>query len=186
MDNYKSATLELNTMLIKRFGLALGIVGLGLAIIGNLYPDTQTQKVLYLLGGILLTITAVIEGQAYFIALEAIVIVSASLAFIPGYFFLKAMLPLALTALFLLYLNRNPHSTEKVDHLGTCGLVLLALGYAITHPLLYLAGGIVLTVYSYRAYRAGVSIALLWAVLNAVFSLTAFYAVYSRLIMGDL
>jgi hypothetical protein len=157
----------------KWLSIQIGVVGLLCAIIGNLYPETMLQKHLYLAGGVLLFISALREREEYFIALEVVVTICALLAYLPDHGELKMAVPLVLSLFSIAYLYYRGLLRSWLSLVGVTGLVLLGLGYATLNPLIYLAGGIVLTIYSAVSYYRGVGIALLWAILNAVFALTA-------------
>jgi len=158
---------------VKWTSINIGAIGLLCAIVGNLYPATMLQKYLYLAGGVLLMISALLEKQEYFIALEVVVIVSALLAFLPELAWLKMGVPLLLSLFSIAYLYSRGLLNSALSLLGVAGLVFLGLGYAILNPVIYLLGGVVLTAYSLGSYFKGVGIALLWAILNAIFSVTA-------------
>lgn len=158
---------------VKWTSINIGVIGLLCAIVGNLYPGTMMQKYLYLAGGVLLMVSALLEKQEYFIALEVVVIVSALLAFLPEYEWLKMGVPLLLSLFSVAYLYSRGLLNSALSLLGVAGLVFLGLGYATLNPVIYLLGGLVLTVYSAGSYFKGVRIALLWAILNAIFSFTA-------------
>lgn len=166
-------TLLLKHPKIKWVSIQIGILGLLCAIIGNLYPATMLQKHLYLAGGVLLFISALLEKQEYFIALEVVVIVSALLAYLPGHDPLKMFTPVLLSLVSFAYLYHRGMLSSSLNYVGVAGLLLLGLGYATLIPLIYFAGGVVLTIYSTASYFKGVNIAILWAILNLVFSITA-------------
>lgn len=161
------------TSTAKWTSINIGAIGLLCAIVGNLYPATLLQKYLFLACGILLMISAILEKQEYFIVLEVVVIVSALLAFLSEHGGLKMGVPLLLSLFSIAYLYSRGLLNSSLSILGVAGLVFLGLGYATLNPLIYLLGGVVLTVYSAISYTRGVGIALLWAILNAIFSFTA-------------
>lgn len=171
-----------NTVSVKKPSLNwsavhIGVIGLLCAIIGNMYPATMLQKHLYLGGGVLLMVSALIEKQEYFIALEVVVIVCALLAYLPDHGTLKMAVPLLLSLFSVGYLYYRGLLKSPASLLGVVGLVFLGLGYATLNPVIYLIGGIALTAYSAISYYQGVKIALLWAILNAIFSFTALLAI---------
>jgi hypothetical protein len=171
-----SNTITLSHSKPKWSSIQIGTIGLFCAIIGNLYPATMLQKHLYLAGGVLLFISALLEKEEYFITLEVVVIISALLAYLSEYNELKMAVPLFLSFMSVAYLYYRKLLGSTLSLLGVAGLVFLGLGYATLNPLIYLTGGLVLTLYSTLSYFKGVGIALLWAILNAVFAMTACYA----------
>lgn len=172
-----SNTVSVNKPNVKWSAIHIGVIGLLCAIIGNMYPATMLQKHLYLAGGVLLMISALIEKQEYFITLEVVVIVSALLAYLPDHGTLKMAVPLLLSLFSIGYLYSRGLLKSPASLLGVAGLVFLGLGYATLNPYIYLCGGVVLTAYSAISYYQGVRIALLWAILNAIFSFTALLAI---------
>lgn len=171
-----SNTMPLRQSKLKWSSIQIGALGLLCAIIGNLYPATMLQKHLYLAGGVLLFISALLEKEEFFITLEVVVIICALLAYLPEHGQLKMAVPLLLSVFSVAYLFYRGLLGSALSLLGVAGLVFLGLGYATLNPLIYLAGGIVLTLYSAISYFRGVRIALLWAILNAVFAVTALFS----------
>ncbi len=158
--------------------LVIGTVGLLLAIAGNFFPDTLLQKWLYFFAGNVLLVSALMERAVYFIILEVIVVASTVIAFVPGHLILKAAVPLVMSAVAIPYLLSKEQYRNLASILGILGLVSLALGYALIHPLIYFLGGFFLAIYSFIAYFQGERIAILFAVLNTIFAATALLSMF--------
>lgn len=173
-----SQTMPIKPSKTKWSSIQIGAIGLLCAIIGNLYPATMLQKHLYLAGGLLLFISALLEKEEYFITLEVVVIACTLLAYLPEHAGLKMAVPLVLSLGSIGYLFYRGLLRDGLSWVGVAGLVFLGLGYATLNPLIYFAGGVVLTIYSTASYFRGVGIALLWAILNAVFSVTALISLW--------
>lgn len=161
-----------------QFNIALSVIGMLIIIVGNLITDLAMQKVCYLSGGVCMLISAGLERQLFFTVLQLIISIGALTAFIPLLPTVKAAIPLVFSVIAIFYLANKGLLKDRLSILGCVGLIILAIGYAITHPIVYWLGAMVLTIYSFIAYRRGVTIALLWGILNAVFVVTASVAVY--------
>lgn len=167
----------------NRFGyywlnLLLGILGMAIACYGNLLPFSVAQKICYFVGALLLLLSSILEKQLFFIVLQIIIASGAGIALLtipPSY---KAAFPIVLSILAIVYFVKQRQLQDKVMSLGVLGIAVLAAGYAITKPSVYFLGASLLMVYSFLSYHKGVKIALLWAVLNAVFAITAALAIY--------
>lgn len=156
----------------------LGIIGMFIACYGNLSHDINLQKWSYLIGAFLLLISSSLEKQKFFIILQIIIISGAAVAFAPFPPFYKAAVPIILSILAIIYFIASKQLKDPLTAFGCAGIALLAAGYAITDPIIFFLGSVVLMLYSYLSFRRGVRIALLWAILNAVFAATAAITVY--------
>lgn len=161
-----------------RLNIAITVLGMLVVICGNLIPDLTMQKTYYLSGGLLLLVSALLERQTFFIILQSIISVGTLVAFAPLSPALKAAVPLALSIAAIIYFAKQGWLKDGLTVLGCVGLMMLATGYSITHPLVYLLGASALTIYSFGAYRRGVAIGLMWGILNSMFVATAGIALY--------
>jgi len=158
--------------------LAIGILGMLIIIAGNLVADLFIQKLCYLCGGMLLFISSLLERHTFFTILQVIIIAGTSIAFAPIDPLYKALLPITLSILAIIYFIKQGYLADRLTWFGCIGILFLAAGYAITHPVIFFLGAIGLTIYSFGVYRRGVAIGLLWGILNAIFALTALVAIY--------
>lgn len=161
--------------------LGIGIIGMTIACLGNLTHDLNIQKWCYLLGAMFLFTSSALERQKFYIALQIIIGTGAAIAFSHLGVWEKASVPIILSIFTIIYFIVTKQLKDPLTAFGCLGIVILAAGYAVTNPLIFFTGSLVLMVYSFISYRRGVTIALLWAILNAVFVATASLAVYRML-----
>ncbi|MDC0358026.1 hypothetical protein OAO01_04350 [Oligoflexia bacterium] len=161
-----------------KIALLLGTIGMLSACFGALLEPCELQKVLFLAGAVMMFLAAVLEQQRFFIALQVILLSGTLIAFAPLEAWMKVAVPISVSAITVLALYRVGAFEDKLGRLGAVGMTVLAIGYAITHPAVYLVGGATLALYAWNSYRAGVQLAILWAVLNAVFAVTAGVGLY--------
>lgn len=161
--------------------ISLGVIGLLLIIYGNFLPPHNTQKGLFLVGCIFLLTSSVLEKNKFFSILQIVVLSGTLIAFAPVSLVFKAGVPISLSILAIIYFMLQGMLSDSLTIVGCLGLLFLAAGYAISNPIVYLLGGLFLTIYSYYSYKQGVNIALIFAILNAVFTVTAGVGVYRLL-----
>jgi len=162
-----------------RLNVGISIIGMLIIIYGTLLTDLAQQESCYLSGGILMLISAALERQTFFVILQSIISVGALVAFTSFTPMIKAAIPLGLSVIAIIYLVNQQLLNDKLSITGCIGLISIAAGYAIAHPVVYLVGAIVLTIYSFGAYQQrGSTIGLLWGILNTVFSVTTSIDVY--------
>jgi hypothetical protein len=160
------------------FNIALSVIGMLIVIYGTLLVDLTLQKQCYLSGGFLMLISAMLERQTLFAMLQFIISTGALIAFAPFASLVKALVPLGFSVIAIIYFAKQGLLKDKLTLLGSAALIVLAIGYAVSHPLVYLCGAILLTWYSFGAYRRGIALGLLWGILNAIFVVTSSIAVY--------
>lgn len=158
--------------------IMLAVIGMLLACAGNLMLAGIMQKYFYCMGAAFLFTSALLERQGFFILLQLIVLVGTLCALTHFSAVSKASLPIGLSILSLAYLASTGALRQPLTLLGALGIALLAAGYAVTNPYVYFFGALVLAIYSSVSYVRGVTIALLWALLNALFVLTAAVTIY--------
>lgn len=158
--------------------IAIGVIGMLIACYGNLIHNAITQKWCYLIGAILLFISSILERQKFFIILQIIITAGAAIAFAPIFPWQKAAVPISLSVIAIIYFIVSKQLKDPLTALGCLGIVLLAAGYAVTNPIIFFFGSFILMIYAFISYRRGVAIALIWAILNALFAATASLAVY--------
>src|SRR5687767_14918757 len=87
-----------------RFNVFIGVVGLLLAIMGNLVPPhSLAQKWLYFISAVLLLLSAILERQLFFIVLEIVIVAGTAIAFTPLTLAWKAGLPILLSIAAIVY-----------------------------------------------------------------------------------
>jgi hypothetical protein len=162
----------------KQLPIIIGIIGFILTIAGTFLLPGNSQKVLFLLGSIFLFYSSFLEKHMFFAILEVIVLAGTLIAFAPVSMVLKAGLPIVMSILAIILLISRGMLKDPENILGFIGLLLLAIGYAISNPIVYLISGVLLAIYSYFSYRRGARIALLFMILNSVFAITSAFGIY--------
>jgi len=153
--------------------LVIGIIGMAIACYGNLLPYSETQKTCYFVGALLLLISSILEKQLFFIVLQIIITSGTGIAFAVWIPTFKATIPIILSLLAIVYFTKRGQLQDKTTILGIIAIAVLAAGYAVTKPFVYFLGAVLLMAYSFISFKQGIKIALLWAILNAVFAITA-------------
>lgn len=149
--------------------LLIGIIGMIMVCVGALLPVSLAQKVLFLVGSAGLATTAICERHRFLIALEAVILLGTSLAFFVMTPMTTAIIMLVASVICLTYLYRKGDISSFNSWLGALALLTLAVGFAYSHPLIYLSGGVLMCAYSIGLLRQGIKIAMLWLILNLVF-----------------
>jgi hypothetical protein len=160
-----------------RLNIGLGVIGMLVIIAGTLLP-LPTQKICYLIGGLFLLVSSILEKQLFFSLLQTVISFGALIAFAPISVFLKAASPICLSIIIIFYFIHRGLLHDRLHQIGCLGLIFIAVGYAISHPLVYFLGGLCLIIFSFGAFRRGIQLGLLWGILNAVFSFTSGVATY--------
>jgi len=172
----------MGTTKINWYKTSIGVTGLLCAITGTLIPVPEfalLQKFCYLIGSILLVTSSLLEKHRFFILQQSMVLIGAMIAFAPVSPLIKAVILLTLSVAVMIYFAFMGEFKERVTIVGCLGLLSLALGYAVSNPIVYLLGGIFLTIYSFIVYKKGATIGLLFGVLNFIFTITASIGVYN-------
>jgi len=139
------------------------------------------QKILFLIGAPALGITAYVDKQKMFTVLQAVATLGAVLAFFPSVSeAARYCLMGAVAIVGLAYLVRRGYfSSDRWGWLGSAGLILIAMGFAtdpVSSPLLFGiflgVGGLAVAAYSAISFfHYKVRIAVMWLVLNVIFSI---------------
>lgn len=158
---------------LHQITFTLAIIGLLITIAGNFFDISITKKLCYLIGALMLLVTALLEENTFFIILEIILSVGAAIAFLPISFIWKSGVPICLGVLAATYFSFSGQLKDYLTWLSVIGVLICTFGYALTSPMIYVLGGAVVTVYSFCSFRRGETIALAFGVLNSVFTLTA-------------
>ncbi|MFN7098538.1 MAG: hypothetical protein ACK4PR_13440 [Gammaproteobacteria bacterium] len=171
----KESTSIMGKLQIK---LLIGLVGMLIVIAGTLVSAGMTQKVLYLVGAVLMLTSAALERHSFLVILQIVIVSGTVVAFTSWPEFIKAMIPIMFSIIALLYFYFTHALEDWITRIGCAGLIAIALGFADSNPFIYLIGGVLLAIYGVGSYRRGVKIALLWAILNAIFALTSLVAIF--------
>lgn len=155
-------------------GTIIGVIGMLIVLVGvYLTGREKLQKHCFLWGSVLLLVPALMVYDKVFISLETILILGAVVAFTPFKKYIKAVIPIILGIAALGWMYATNAFADWSSFAGAAGFLTLAVGYAISHPLIYLLGSLCLIVYSTAGWLAGSNIALIWLILNIVFAIGA-------------
>jgi len=171
----------MNKNLLLKISFYIGIFGMISAVAGSLVEGgSLLQKVLFLVGGTTMTITAFVSKHKMYSALEVIVVIGTLLAFFSSLSTYSRYAIMLLPAIFaIVYLLKVKYfHGDKFGIVGGIGLVLLACGFAtdalfmpvVFYSLLFVSA-LFLALYSLLQivfYRT--KIAWLWMILNIVFA----------------
>ncbi|MFH1520399.1 MAG: hypothetical protein ABID61_02020 [Candidatus Micrarchaeota archaeon] len=169
----------------------IGLVAMLLLLVGVFSePASLQQKVLFLIGAIVLTAVARINKQEMLFTLQIIITLGSSLAFIDVGSIIKyiVLLGAAVVGVGYLVLTKN-YKNDKITFVCTIGLILIAAGMATDakiYPLyfgLFLGfGGLLVAFYSFIDYFFNKDkIAIIWFILNLVFAVNPLMQVLSLL-----
>ena len=173
-----SSKIQSHTLGNHSINIVIGVIGMLIIIMGTLITSLPTQKLCYLFGGLFLLLSSLLERQLFFTLFQIVISSGALIAFAPIPAFYKTLLPISLSILVIVYFIKQGKFKDPLNRLGCLGLVFLAIGYAVTHPLIYFLGALCLTIFSFPAFKQGIRLGLVWGILHAVFSITAGIATY--------
>ena len=158
--------------------IGLACLGMACGIVGSILPMSEAQKWLFLANTLLMTPLPFAKKDTMLSALQIVSLSGAAVGVLTLINPLQIVLPLAVALLVTGFLYWKDKLDSWKNRIGAAGIAALALGYATQQPLVYLLGGLILTVYTWLSFRAGSGIALLWFVLNVVFVMTSIWASY--------
>ncbi|MCP0913265.1 hypothetical protein NKV53_02635 [Legionella sp. 27cVA30] len=173
---YSAGNLSVQT--IKPiFFIFLGIIGALIILLGFKQPPTAAQ-IYYVAGASLLLTTAVYFKLTYYIALELILLAGHGAILLGIGPVLQASLPIMLSLQLLVYYLLSGE-LRIFRLIGITGIALLSIGFAYADPWIFFFGSLSIAVFAmYNVYQ-GRHIALLWAILNLVFTFgTAFKIIF--------
>ena len=153
---------------LKKHSLAIGTGAMILIIMGTVVEGgSLLQKLLFVIGALILGFVAYLDKQKMLLTLEIIVIIG------------------------VVYLIRIKFSKEDVWWpIGGAGLLFLAVGLAtdaVSSPILFNSllgiGGILIAIYSAIGFfYLRVKIAIIWLILNLIFVINPLIIVFSRIV----
>ena len=156
-----------------------GILGMLLIILALLVKDPAHQRILFLLGAAGMTLMALLEHHKLFIGLQTVIISGTLTAFLPASDTIKGAIPMLVSLPVLYLLCHYRILNTKVKVLGAFALITLGVGYAVQHTLIFFLGGFLVTLFSFLEFRSGFRPAVLWMVLNLIFTLLAAYTLFT-------
>lgn len=151
--------------------LLVGIIG-ALVILTGLINNSD--ELLYVIGALLLLLTALYFHLVYFTALELILLSGHGALLLNLGLTLQVVLPIFLSIQLFIYYLLSGQSLQNIFRLiGISGVALLSVGFAYTNEWLYFFGSLGVTIYAFYKVYIGVPVALLWAILNLIFAIVA-------------
>ena len=178
---------------LKRYALVISIAGMILMIVGAIIEGgCLLQKILFLSGVLTLGLAACLNKQKMFIVMQIVLSIGAVLAFC-GWLslFLRYFIMSGASLIGIFYLIKiNFSKKDAWWPLGGMGLLILAVGLAtdaINFPILFnsllLGGGILIATYSAIEYFCfKVKLAIIFLILNLIFSINPLIIILTRLI----
>ena len=164
------------------FNIVIGILGLLFFIVGTLMPGSIHQKDFFLVGGIFLTLSSFLEKNAFFTVLESIIVIDAILTYFPISNTVITVVTALMVVLVIVSFAVRGAFKDKSLSIGTLGLIFLALGVGLLNPIAYTIGGFVIVIYSLISCLKGSQIAILFLILNIIFTITSAIGAYQWLV----
>ena len=162
--------------------ILIGIIGLLFFIVGTLMPGNPCQRYLFLAGAIFLTLSSYLEKNVFFTVLAAILVIDAILTFLNLPILAITIITFIIVIVTVIFFAVKGSFKERYLIIGTIGLFFLAMGVGTLNPIAYTIGGFFLVIYSYYSFKKGYQIALLFIILNAVFTITSAIGAYQWLV----
>ncbi|MGD9107663.1 MAG: hypothetical protein PVI75_00630 [Gammaproteobacteria bacterium] len=158
---------------LHQITFTLAIIGLLVTIAGNFFDISITKKLCYFVGTVFLLTPAVLERNTFFIILEIILMIGTIIAFFPVAFIWKSSIPVGLGIIAAIYFGFSGQLKDYLTWLSVIGILVGTWGYAVTNPIIYFCAGTIITTYSFCSFRRGETIALVFGILNVIFTVTA-------------
>lgn len=155
-----------------------GILGMLLIIPGIFL--TREQRILFLLGALGMTLTALLEGHRLFTGLQLVILSGTLSAFGDLSPLMKGIIPIGVSVPVLIYLHNKNLMDTGLRRLGALALITLGVGFSLQNSYIFFLGGGLISVFSFLEFRSGFKPAIIWLILNLIF--TCFTGV--SLIMG--
>ncbi|MBA2656872.1 MAG: hypothetical protein H0U70_07780 [Tatlockia sp.] len=149
-----------------------GFVGSCILFMGLVQNPAQLY---YVIGSSLLLITALHFKLIYFIALELIIIAGHGASFLHIGTTMQVAMPSLLTLQLLAFYFLSGQLNNIYLLVGIAGIALHSAGFAYANQWIFFFGSLLIAIYAFYAYFKGKKVALLWAILNSLFTLTAAY-----------
>lgn len=150
----------------------LGIAGSLILLYGKTIDPPQPA---YSLGSLLLFFTAIHFKLHYFIALELILTSGHAAIMLNIGTYLQVALPVLLCVQLLLYYVTMGQWKNIFLIIGITGIALLSIGFSYESEWVFFFGGLAIASYAFYCVYQGLRVCYIWAILNTIFSLTAFY-----------
>src|SRR3990167_8179713 len=133
--NEMAQRTKLTSLMNKlKVNLLIGLIGMLVIILGTLISPGIMQKELYLVGAILMLLSAALERQLFFVILQVVIVVGAAVGITHWPFLVKAIVPLICGMAALLYFYFTNLLHDRLMQVGCAGLIVIALGFANSNP----------------------------------------------------
>ncbi|CDZ78249.1 hypothetical protein BN59_02559 [Legionella massiliensis] len=153
--------------------LLSGIIGSCILFLGLSKAPAQLY---YVIGSTLLLFAALHFRLIYFIALELILIAGHGASLLHIGKTLQIAMPIMLTVQLLAFYFLSGQLNNIFLLIGIAGIALHSVGFVYENQWIFFFGSLFIAIYAFYAVFRGKTVALLWAVLNTLFTLTAIYA----------
>lgn len=161
-----------NSKLKDGLFLLSGILGSCILFLGLTKSPAQLY---YVIGSTLLLFAALHFRLIYFIALELILIAGHGAALMHIGPALQVAMPTLLTLQLLAFYFLSGQLNNLFLLIGITGIALHSIGFVYENQWIFFFGGLAIAIYAFYAAYRGKKAALLWAILNSLFTLTAVY-----------
>ncbi len=131
----------------------------------------------YVIGSTLLLFTALHFRLIYFIALELIIIAGHGASLLQIGTTLQIAMPSLLTLQLFAFYCLSGQLSNIYLLIGIAGIAFHSIGFAYANQWIFFLGSMSIAIYAFYSYKKGKKVALLWAVLNTLFALTAVYKI---------
>lgn len=155
--------------------IAPGIVGALITLYGHSLYSPQPY---YILGSLLLLVTAIHYKIMYFIALELILVAGHSAILLGVGPYTQRALPVLLCLQLLLFYLMLDKVNSIVLFLGIIGIALLSLGFTYNNQWIFFSGSSLVALYAYYSGYKGRYVSYIWATLNSIFALIALFNIF--------
>lgn len=159
-----------NSKLKDKLFLLSGVLGACILLLGLTKTPAQ---IYYVIGSVLLLLTALHYKLIFFIALEMIIIAGHGAFLLRIDSTLQLALPVLLTIQLLVFYLLSGQLNNIFLLIGISGIAILSAGFAYENQWVFFLGSISVAIYAFYCAYQGKSITLLWAILNTLFALLA-------------
>jgi hypothetical protein len=159
-------------MYFKNKYIALGMIGALMILYGHFQDLPQ---IFYIIGSLALLATAINYKLLYFIALEIILVAGHTAILLGVGRYTQIALPVLLCFQLLIFYIMVGKENSVFLLIGVIGIAFLSLGLSYNDQWIFFVGGFSIAIYAYYIGYKGCYPAIIWAVLNTIFSLLALY-----------
>lgn len=143
-----------------------------------LFGLTQTvAQPYFIVGALLLLSTAIYFRLTYFVALELILIAGHGAILLGIGPISQLILPILLCVQLLVYYILSGQLHHVFRLIGIAGIALLSIGFSYENQWIFFFGSFSVATFAIYQFYKGRKIALLWVILNLLFSAIAIYRI---------